>query len=155
MKLPQEPNRWGNNYEQILPEQTSSTIDLDKINPLAQGQIQHKQPSSNKFGIIVMITMLSVAFLSIATSITSGVLLLGYMSNGGTETRVVYTAEENLGFLLVFVNVAIGTIAGITLLILSIIAIVKNKGRSYGILALICSVITPVVGSIGFFILIS
>jgi hypothetical protein len=158
MNSPQEPNKWGNNYEQMSAEKTntlSSPIILDEINPLTQGQIQHKQPKSNKFGITVMIIMLSVAFLSISTSITSGILLLGYMSNGGTEARLVYTENETLGFLLIFANAIIGTIIGVLVIVFSIIAIVKNQGRSYAILALICAVITPIVGFIGFFILVS
>lgn len=158
MDAPRKTNLWGDNYgnSQVNQPYTENSLpapSLENLNPLLPSYLNYTAPQSNKMGLALMITMLSTAFLSVTSAIVSGTLLLGYVTKNEIDSYHVQTASETVGSLIVFINVIIGTIIGVTIIVLSIIAISKNKGRSYAILALIIAIITPIVGFISFGIL--
>ena len=108
-------------------------------------------PQKPGMGIAALLIAIAVFVISLIWSIANGFLAASIpglvdAALGGTINSEVASSPETAAFgLSIFGHVVVGTLAGVTALVLGIIAIARKRGRAQGIAATVIAAAAPVV----------
>jgi len=107
-------------------------------------------PRSRRLGLVAMVLGLGVFGGSILVSILMGLAASPYAVSGPTGFNVYLQFDPNDSVestlvVLALAHVALGTLLGVWALTQGIAAIATGRGRAFGVVALVASVLAPVI----------